>query len=112
MTHLFKIYFWDFWVWWYWFNLKKVVTEFTVLWNFILGYLKVMPMAANLFAPLYQDYTVEGRLIAFPIRLLWIICGSILQLIFSVFLILATLTYLAVPFIPMAALINTWTHYI
>jgi hypothetical protein len=93
-------YFLNFWIWWYLIKGRELLRSLTFGWNFTLGYFNVVPMLKNLFVPLYQDYSNIGILISIPIRLVWVIIGSFMQLIVTIPLVCVYLIYLVVPLLP------------
>ena len=95
-----KKYFWNFFLWWYIFNGKSVFTALVSNWIYTLESINLIPMITSLFLPLYQDYSWEGKLVAVPFRILWVIFGSILVLAYSILLVLAFALYLLIPFVP------------
>ena len=52
----------------------------------------------NLGKPLFQDYTREGRLIGFILRIGRVIAGLAVQIIVALFFILALIAWLALPY--------------
>lgn len=102
-----KKYIFNFWVWWYWFNAKEVLLKFKSDWLFTLGSLNLIPMIKSLFAPLYQDDSWTGRIVAFPIRFFWMLYGLIVISIFTVILIIAFSLYLLLPLFPLFVIVNT-----
>lgn len=105
-----KRYFINFWLWWYVIEASQVARSLINLWSFTLGYFNVLPMAQNLFVPLYQDYSTIGYAISLPIRLVWVTVGSILQLIVTVPLLFLFFLYLIVPLIPVIQLLRYFTY--
>jgi len=77
----FKKYIFGFFAWWYLVKGREVVDYFsrTILKYFVR--LNIGPMLGNLFAPMFQDKSLTGRFIAFPIRLIWGLGGLIIELI-------------------------------
>jgi len=71
-----------------------------------LATFNVIPMLTNLFQPLFQDNTRMGRIIAFPIRLIWVLVGSIFQLILTIPLTMLYVIYLMLPLVPIWALLE------
>ena len=107
MTTILKNYLLDFWVWWYWFALKRVLFEARKYWNFTAGYLNIVPMLRNLFRPMFQDNTWEGKLVAIPFRLIWSFFGIIILAIYSILLFTGILIYLLIPILPVLVLLNS-----
>lgn len=107
MKVLIKKYLLDFWLWWYWFYAKQVLTDFKKHWIFTLGSLNLIPMATNLFNPLFKDYSWEGRLVAIPIRLTWVIVSFILLILYSALLLVAIICYFAIPLMPVLIIYNS-----
>jgi hypothetical protein len=107
MLVLFKNYLLDFWLWWYWFNLKRVLAEIVKDWNFTIGYLNLVPMVKNIFRPMFQDNSWEGKLVAIPFRVIWSVFASVLLLIYTILLVVALLVYLALPLLPLIILLGT-----
>ena len=108
----FKTYFLDFWIWWYWFKAKSVLSS---AWTNLLqtiGYLDLIPMATNLFQPLFQDRTWEGRLVAIPIRFGWVAVSSIIVIIYSILMLIVLVCYFLIPLLPFLILINSLLHFV
>ena len=108
----FKNYFLDFWIWWYWFKAKRVLAS---AWTSLLqtiGYLDLIPMATNLFQPLFQDRTWEGRAVAFPIRFGWVLVGLTIVIIYFVLMVAVLICYFLIPLLPFAVLINSLMHFV
>lgn len=106
MFNLFTKYFLNFWVWWYLVQNKNTVRALVGYWSFTLGYFNILPMAQNLFKPLFQDESKEGKFIAFPIRLTWIFIGSFFQLLLTIPLLIMYLIYLILPLLPVWAIVE------
>jgi len=96
----------NFWIWWYVIVHKAILAKLFGSWGFVLGKLNVVPMLTNLFQPLFQDFTKVGRLIAFPIRSIWVLIGSSIQIIVTIPLLFIYVVYLAMPMIPVWAVIS------
>jgi len=94
------------WIWWYWIKGAEVFNTLLQIWSFSLAYMNVVPMLRNLFQPLYQDYSFVGRVVAFPIRLGWVVGGSLIQLVITVPVIFAFLIYLILPILPIIQLVR------
>jgi len=109
MYKLFKRYFVNFWIWWYVIQNKELLKKGLSFWMYTMGFFKIVPMLTNLFVPLYQDETRMGRVIAFPIRFIWVIVGSLLQIAITIPLLANYLLYLALPLIPIW---NVTSYYI
>lgn len=90
----------DFFLWWYLINGKNIFSKLITNWRFTLESLNLVPMMKNLFLPLFQDYTWEGKLIAVPFRLLWVIFGLIFQIFYSIGLLIVLLVYIVCPLLP------------
>jgi len=100
MLRLLKKYLIDFWIWWYIVNARETVMNLLRVWSFTFAYFNILPMLTNLFIPLYQDFTIMGRLISIPIRLTWVAVGSFLQLLVTIPLLAFLLFYLLLPLLP------------
>lgn len=98
-----KRYIVGFWLWWYVVEAKIFYSKVATIWLYTLSFLNVVPMLRHLFEPLYQDYTTVGRVIAFPIRLLWGVTGAVIQIFITIPLIALMLFYLALPILPIIA---------
>ncbi|MFQ5493450.1 MAG: hypothetical protein ACE5DX_04795 [Candidatus Dojkabacteria bacterium] len=106
MIEVFKHYIINFWVWWYLVRGRHVLERIVGIWNFTLGYFNVVPMLRNLFVPLYQDYSNIGIVISIPIRLVWVIVGSAMQLLITAPLLIAYMIFLMLPLLPVYGLLN------
>ncbi|MBN1331585.1 hypothetical protein JW978_01725 [Candidatus Dojkabacteria bacterium] len=104
--YAFQKYFLNFFVWWYLVKARDISTAFWRTWLFGFVSFRVWPMLSNLFVPLYQDNSWVGRLIGFPIRLVWGGVGLIIELMFLVVLTFIFFIYLALPIIPVLGIIN------
>jgi hypothetical protein len=102
----------NFWIWWYGVQSVIIAQNLFGTWTYMLGYLNIVPMLTNLFTPLFQDYSKTGRIIAFPIRLTWVIVGSIFLLILSIPLIFMFFLYLLLPLAPLVAISSYIISYI
>jgi hypothetical protein len=100
-----KNYLIDFWIWWYFIEGKKVLLKMVADWSFVLAYLNLAPMLTNLFVPLFQDSSWEGKLVAVPFRLTWVLVGGIAMLFYSLVVLLGFIAYLALPLAPFLAFI-------
>lgn len=82
-------------VWWYSGGLRAVGRW----WRDALGdasdVLAIRVMAANLARPMYGDFSREGRLISFFLRLIWILVGSVLWLVWFLVMTAFVVGYLA-----------------
>lgn len=108
MDVIIKKYLLDFWVWWYWFFAKRVFHEAKTDWVFTLGALNIVPMATNLFTPMFKDKSWEGRLVAFPIRLTWVLVSSVVLILYSALVLVGILCYFLVPLAPIAVIIYSF----
>ena len=103
--YLFKYYFLDFFIWWYYIEGIKVVKKMIADWSFVLAYLNLVPMITNLFTPLFQDNSWEGKLVAVPFRLGWVIVGGIVLMIYTLIAVLGTIAYFLLPLAPIVSFI-------
>jgi len=101
-----KDYIINFWLWWYFVKVKEIGQILLRYWLFLLGYLNVVPMVKNFFIPLYQDYTFIGRVISFIIRFIWVVVGSIIQIIATVPLIFLFIIIFFLPIIPIIMILS------
>jgi len=106
MINILRKYIFGFWIWWYIIENRNVWRRISGVFNFTLGYFNVVPMVQNLFVPLFQDETRTGRLISFPIRLAWILIGSLLQIFVLIPLLAIYLTYLVLPVLPFWGIVS------
>lgn len=93
----------DFWVWWYFVNSRVVFRKLESQWLKLLIQFNLVPMAKNIFKPLYQDYSAEGLVVALPFRIGWIFFGSILQLLATAVLLTIFVIYFVIPVLPVIA---------
>jgi hypothetical protein len=107
-----KQYFLNFWIWWYVINARTFGQNLLAKWNFTLGFLNLVPMLSNLFVPLYQDYSRTGILVSIPIRLVWVVSGTIIQILITIPLVLAYLVYLILPVLPLLAVISFFINFL
>lgn len=84
-------------IWWYLVQGKEVVNKIIQNWIFVMNILNIGPMVRNLFQPLYQDYSRMGRVIAFPIRLTWVITGLFIGVLLLPIFIFILCTYFLIP---------------
>jgi len=78
------------------------------IWRFLVYafiYLNIRPMLSNLFTPMFQDKSWTGRLVAFPVRLLWGLGGLAVQLVLVVAGLMLLLAYFILPILPIIELI-------
>lgn len=106
MINLLNRYFINYFIWWYFVQAKAMVGKVLETWIFILNILNVGPMLKNLFQPLYQDYSRMGRLIAFPIRLTWVLFGTLVGAILLFLFIGIIGVYLMLPIMPLYGVIS------
>lgn len=78
---LLKKYTVNYFVWWYIVKGGETLLGLKRFWLYIFMRLNIGPMIVNIFRPLYQDPSITGRFIAFPIRISWVFFGSIIQVI-------------------------------
>ena len=109
MLRLLKKYLLDFWIWWYVVNAKATIMNILRIWGFTLSYFNIVPMLKNMFVPLYQDFTLTGKLISIPIRLTWVFFGSILQFLVTVPLLVYLVFYLLLPILPIIGIVSYLT---
>lgn len=107
-----KQYFLNFWIWWYIINARIIGQNLLAKWNFTLGVLNLVPMLSNLFVPLYQDYSRMGIIVSLPIRLTWVVGGTIIQILVTIPLIMAYLLYLILPLLPIFAVISFFINFL
>jgi len=103
---LVKRYLINFFVWWYIVQAKELFKELANSWGFFLGYVNLLPMIQNLFVPLYQDYTLVGKLMSFPIRIVWIVIASFLVFLFTIPLLFIFVFFLAFPLLTIFQIIR------
>jgi len=108
MASILKNYFINFWIWWYLINGRGILLKLTGEWGRALGQLNLIPMLKNMFMPLYQDTSWEGKLVAVPFRLVWSFFGSLIMLVYTLLLLAVYLIYLLMPLLPVAVLVNTF----
>lgn len=106
LMQLFRKYFLDFYIWWYWFNAARILRELRRDFISTLGHVNLIPMATNLFRPMFQDYSWEGKLAAFPIRLGWVLFGLIVMSFYIAITLIGFLGYLVIPVLPILAILN------
>lgn len=92
-----KDYFINFWIWWYYVKGKGTISFIFRYWMLVLGALNVVPMLANLFVPLYQDYSLMGRFVSFIIRAVWGVSGLFIFLIAGIPLWAVVFVHFALP---------------
>ncbi len=89
----------NFFVWWYKVKAEEVLrwAIHRIIYIFIL--LNIWPMLSNLFTPMFQDRSIVGRFVAFPIRLIWGFGGLFLNIVIAIPIILLVLIYFFLPII-------------
>lgn len=92
-----KKYFLNFWIWWYGAQLLTVIQKALSLWNFTLMRLNVLPMITNLFVPMFQDTSFSGKILSFFLRIVWILWGTIIQILVTIPLVGYVLVWVSVP---------------
>lgn len=107
--NLINKYFLNYLVWWYVIQARVVLGKLLGGWVFLLGVLNVSPMLKNLFQPLYQDYSKMGRLIAFPIRLTWVLFGAGVGFILLPIILISVAIYLFLPLMPVYGIVVYFT---
>jgi hypothetical protein len=100
-----KNYILNFFLWWYLVNGKDVFSKLVTNWRYTLEAMNLVPMLRNLFAPLYQDYSWEGKLVAIPFRIFWVLFGIFFQLLYTFGLIIVLIGYLLVPILPIIIIV-------
>jgi len=103
-VNIFKKYVLNFLIWWYIVQGIDYLKSIWRFWLYMFMYLKIGPMLSNLFVPLYQDTSLTGRLIAFPIRLTWAGTGIVIETILLAVLLLLFAFYLLIPVLPVIQL--------
>lgn len=86
-------------VWWYSFGLKKTTSW---CWQKIKNgekYFALKILLLNLFKPMYQEYSISGRLISFFARLFLLFFRSIGMLILAVIILFIFFIYLGLPIV-------------
>lgn len=106
MFNLINRYFINFFVWWYLVESKIFFAKLAGFWLMVMSILNVVPMLQNLFRPLYQDYTWMGRLIAFPIRAMWVFMGAFALLLLLIPLVFLGVAYLLLPIMPVLGVLG------
>jgi hypothetical protein len=101
-----KKYIINFWLWWYRIEVKEFGRNMLRLWMYMLGRFNVVPMATNLFTPLYQDYSAVGRMISLIIRSVWVVVGGSLQLIVTIPIVIIFVILVFLPLIPIYMIIS------
>ena len=105
VLRLLKKYFINFFLWWYLVKGVEVVQMIWRFWLYTFIYLKVWPMLSNLFVPLFQDKSWTGRMIAFPIRLIWGGSGLVIQIfLFGIYFAVGIL-YFVLPLLPIVEIL-------
>ena len=62
-----------------------------------LANLNILPMLANFFVPMYQDQSFTGRVLSLLLRFVWVIIGTLLQLLLTIPLVGIAVVWLALP---------------
>lgn len=89
----------NFFVWWYAIRVREFFKRIYGWALFILEYTNTLPMAQNLFVPLFQDNTGIGRVIGFAIRITWVWFGGMASAVFILPLGIVLLVYALLPII-------------
>jgi len=101
-------YFINFWVWWYVVKAYDYARNLIGYWSFLLNYVYLPSMIANLFVPLYQDNSIAGKFISVIIRFAWIVFTSVFMIFITVPMLVVYLIYLLIPFLPIFALLGSF----
>ncbi len=105
LLNLFKKYFLNFFTWWYLIKGLELVKDTVRFCMYVFVYLNVWPMLSHLFTPMFQDKSITGRIVAFPIRLSWGGCGLILVSLVVIASLIMIITYFALPVLPILELV-------
>jgi len=97
----------NFFIWYYLIRVQKYI-HYQVIERFIylLNRTDTLPMAQNLFHPLFQDNSFSGRFIGFFIRFWWITIGIIVSILLIVPNIVISIILVTLPFIPIIILFS------
>lgn len=93
-----------FWTWWYWDNLRLFAKRVWVLPRFAASSVGLGVHFENIFVPLYQQYSFEGRLVSFLFRATMVLLGVSLQLLVLPIVAIALAIYLIAPVLPLVEL--------
>ncbi|KKQ34375.1 MAG: hypothetical protein US52_C0061G0004 [candidate division WS6 bacterium GW2011_GWA2_37_6] len=74
-------------------------------WLYAFIYLNIWPMLSHLFSPMFQDKSWTGRMVAFPIRLIWVFVGLIIQAGFMVVGLVFGAIYFIFPLLPIVEVV-------
>lgn len=93
--YLFDPVYWYFAIFFRDFAQKNFINQFI----FFLNKSKAIPMAKNLFVPIYRDESSMGKAIGFIIRFIWIGYGSVVSSVKIVPFLLVTVAVFLLPFL-------------
>ena len=100
----------NFWIWWYFYKAKKLLASCAYTLSHTLGLLNVIPMAANLFVPMFQDKTITGRLLSLLMRVIWVLVGSAIQIIITIPVMAVFLIWIFLPLLPIIQIIRVFAN--
>ncbi len=106
MRYIFKSYFLNFFIWWYKIKASDIVNLARRILIYAFIYLNIWPMLSHLFVPMFQDRSITGRLVAFPIRLIWGVGGLFVEIVLFVPVTVFVAFYFALPIFLLVAIIN------
>ena len=93
---------------WYLQSPGRFLRAFLAAFSHLEGQIGVITTARNLNKPLFQDYTLQGRLIGFGFRLLRILMGIILDILLGTFYLVVFLIWIAFPILCLLSLIGSF----
>lgn len=84
-------------VWWYAVNARELLFRLVKTQVFIFQITRVSDMASNLGTPMFQDYTLTGKIFGFVLRFSWVAVGGLIGLLFAIPLLLVWIIYILLP---------------
>lgn len=93
-------------IWWYFYKLPEISRTILFQYVFMLNKTRSLPMAQNLFKPLYGDTSSTGILIGIPIRFFWMMGGGILSTLYIIPFVLFLLLFATLPLVPVIQIFN------
>ncbi len=93
-------------VWWYTTGLKLAVNRFLESTTSRSRALALGIQFANLFRPMYADYSIQGRLISFVMRILVLVFRLVEMSVFAVGYLLVLFLWVLAPIVVVAGLLH------
>jgi len=103
-VQIFKEFLLGFWIWWYFERQFDLLRSIAGVLNGLAQRTRLDVSIRYLFVPLYQSRSAASLVFSLPARLFMLLFGGVVQLIGTAIAIIAWITYILLPLLPVVLL--------